>query len=146
MKIQEYPDWSMEVHERLAALRVPLNGAIEVTQRCNNRCIHCYNNLAANDRDALHRELSYKEHCRIIDQITHAGCLWLLFTGGEIFLRKDFLDIYTYAKQGDEQTALFGICINFQKILAQKSLNTSSAVNRTRHLPLHFHLCLFMQS
>ena len=28
-----------------------------------------------------------------------AGCLWVLFTGGEIFARKDFLDIYTHAKQ-----------------------------------------------
>jgi radical SAM protein with 4Fe4S-binding SPASM domain len=107
MQIQEYPDWSMEVHQRLAAHRVPLNGAIEVTQRCNNRCIHCYNNLAVNDRNAILRELSYKEHCSLIDQITRAGCLWLLLTGGEIFLRKDFLDIYTYAKQSGLLISLF---------------------------------------
>jgi radical SAM protein with 4Fe4S-binding SPASM domain len=51
-----------------------------------------------NDRGAQRDELTYEEHRRIIDEITEAGCLWLLFTGGEIFARKDFLDIYAYAK------------------------------------------------
>ncbi|MHC4545942.1 MAG: radical SAM protein, partial [Planctomycetota bacterium] len=47
------------------------------------------------------------EHCRILDEITAAGCLWLLYTGGEIFARKDFLDIYTYAKQKGLIVSLF---------------------------------------
>ena len=34
----------------------------------------------------------------MIDEIAAAGCLWLLYTGGEVFLRPDFLDIYTRAK------------------------------------------------
>ena len=32
-------------------------------------------------------------------EVTDAGCLWLLLTGGEPLLRRDFLDIYTYAKR-----------------------------------------------
>jgi radical SAM protein with 4Fe4S-binding SPASM domain len=51
------------------------------------------------DQGARRSELTYEEHCRILDEITEAGCLWLLYTGGEIFARKDFLDIYTYARQ-----------------------------------------------
>jgi radical SAM protein with 4Fe4S-binding SPASM domain len=51
------------------------------------------------DQAARRSELTYEEHCRIVDEITEAGCLWLLYTGGEIFARRDFLDIYTYAKQ-----------------------------------------------
>jgi radical SAM protein with 4Fe4S-binding SPASM domain len=51
------------------------------------------------DRETRLNELTYAEHCRILDEITEAGCLWLLYTGGEIFVRKDFLNIYTYAKQ-----------------------------------------------
>jgi len=69
--------------------------------------VHCYNNLPAGDQEALLNELSYDEHCRIIDEITEAGCLWLLYTGGEIFLRKDFLDIYTYAKKKGLLITLF---------------------------------------
>jgi len=52
-------------------------------------------------------ELTYQEHCRILDEITDAGCLWLLFTGGEILARRDFLDIYTYAKQKGLLITLF---------------------------------------
>lgn len=86
---------------------MPISGAIEVTRRCNNQCIHCYNNLPTGDRDALLNELTYDEQCRIIDEMVEAGCSWLLYTGGEIFLRKDFLDIYTYAKKKGLLITLF---------------------------------------
>jgi radical SAM protein with 4Fe4S-binding SPASM domain len=44
------------------------------------------------------------------------GCFWILYTGGEIFARKDFLEIYTYAKQKGFLITLFtnGIIINEQ--------------------------------
>jgi radical SAM protein with 4Fe4S-binding SPASM domain len=94
-----YADFSLELHNRMLAERLPANGTIEVTRRCPLNCQHCYNNLPMGDREARKRELSYAEHCRLIDEIAAAGCLWLLFTGGEIFARRDFLDIYTYAKR-----------------------------------------------
>ena len=97
----------MGLHERTVAQRVPTNGSIEVTRRCNLRCAHCYNNLPLGDQEALRNELTYEEHCRIIDEITQAGCLWLLYTGGEIFVRKDILDIYTYAKKKGLLITLF---------------------------------------
>ncbi len=111
---QEYGDWSLEVGRRTSAKRVPISGSIEVTQRCNHKCIHCYNNLAAGDANAKGRELSLAEHYRILDELTEAGCLWLLFTGGEIFLRHDFLDIYAYAKRKGLLITLFtnGTLIN----------------------------------
>jgi len=59
------------------------------------------------DQEARLNELTYEEHCRIIDEIAGAGCLWLLYTGGEIFARKDFLDIYTYAKKKGFLITLF---------------------------------------
>jgi radical SAM protein with 4Fe4S-binding SPASM domain len=93
-----------------------LTGAIEVTHRCPLKCVHCYNNLPLNHEEARHRELTYLEHCRIVDEITEAGCLWLLYTGGEIFVRKDFLKIYTYAKEKGLLITLFtnGILIDEQ--------------------------------
>jgi len=39
--------------------------------------------------------------------MTEAGCLWLTYTGGEIFARKDFLDIYTYGKKKGLLITLF---------------------------------------
>ena len=107
MEVRQYADWSLGVHERLSGQRVPFGGVMEVTRRCNNRCLHCYNNLPINDQAARNGELSYEEHCRILDEITAAGCLWLLFTGGEIFVRKDFIDIYAYAHQKGLLITLF---------------------------------------
>lgn len=107
MDEQLYSDWSLEVHQRLSKKRIPISGSVEITQRCNNKCIHCYNNLSAGDQKARDDELSLNEYCRILDEIADAGCLWLLFTGGEIFVRKDFLDIYTYARQKGLLITLF---------------------------------------
>jgi radical SAM protein with 4Fe4S-binding SPASM domain len=39
--------------------------------------------------------------------MAEAGCLWLLYTGGEPFVRPDFLDIYTYAKKKGFLITLF---------------------------------------
>lgn len=79
--------------------RLPYSGAIEPTWRCNNNCVHCYCNLPANDPEAKKKEMSLEEMRPIIDELAEEGCLWLLFTGGEPFLRGDFLDIYSYTKK-----------------------------------------------
>ena len=107
MDIQEYADWSLGVRQESVENRIPIRGAIEITHRCNNNCVQCYNNLPLKDKAARRKELTYDEHCRILDEISALGCLWLLFTGGEIFARKDFLDIYTYAKQKGLLVTLF---------------------------------------
>jgi radical SAM protein with 4Fe4S-binding SPASM domain len=89
-----YSSFSRRLHSKKESEGVPLEGAIEVTSHCNLNCKHCY------IRDnSIEDELSYDEFLRIIDEITDAGCLWLTFTGGEPFIRRDFLDIYTYAKR-----------------------------------------------
>jgi radical SAM protein with 4Fe4S-binding SPASM domain len=94
-----YGAFSQSLHHHVRAAGLPLNVTIEVTRRCPLVCAHCYNNLPMGDRKAQLEELSYTEHCRILDELAEAGCLWLLYTGGEILARKDFLDIYTYARK-----------------------------------------------
>ena len=91
----------------LCAGRTPLSGTLEVTFRCNLNCIHCYCNLPRGDPDALKSELSTDEAHRILDQLAEEGCLWLLITGGEPLLRKDFLDLYHHAKQKGFLISLF---------------------------------------
>jgi radical SAM protein with 4Fe4S-binding SPASM domain len=98
MDTVSYGEFSQTFHARTMQRHLPLSGTIEVTRRCPLTCVHCYNNLPMADHEASSTELSYEEHCRILDELADAGCLWLLFTGGEIFARRDFLNIYTYAK------------------------------------------------
>lgn len=88
---------SEALHRRTMRDRIPIAGGLELTHRCNLACVHCYVNLAANDREAQRRELSTEEWCRVVDQIADAGTLWLTITGGEPLLRPDFCEIYEHA-------------------------------------------------
>ncbi len=107
MELVNYGAFSADLHGRQAGKRVPLQVAIEVTRRCPLECLHCYNNLPMDDMDARRRELSKEEHFRVLDELVEMGCFWILYTGGEIFARKDFLEIYTYAKKKGFLITLF---------------------------------------
>ena len=102
-----YGAFSSGVHQQKAGERVPLQVSIEVTRRCPLECLHCYNNLPMGDMDARQRELSTEEHFKMLDELVEMGVFWLLYTGGEIFARKDFLEIYTYAKKKGFLITLF---------------------------------------
>jgi radical SAM protein with 4Fe4S-binding SPASM domain len=110
-----YGDFSDRLHNRLRDERIPLNGSLEVTMRCNLRCEHCYIPLSQRGGSSK-GELSLAEIRRIFSEISDAGCLWLLLTGGEPFLRRDFLQIYDDAKQKGFITTIFtnGTLINEQ--------------------------------
>jgi radical SAM protein with 4Fe4S-binding SPASM domain len=107
MEAQNYTDWSLGVHKLSVTKRVPISASIEITRRCNNSCVHCYSNLPLKNQAACRNEMSAAEHFRILDELAAAGCLWVLFTGGEIFARRDFLEIYAYAKQKGFLITLF---------------------------------------
>ena len=86
-----YGEFSERVHRRAAVHgggRSPVTGSVELTYRCNLRCAHCY---------IPHRsgrgELSTDEWKGLLDQVAEAGCLYLLVTGGEPFLRRDALEL-----------------------------------------------------
>lgn len=102
-----YLDFSAAIHERAEEERFPLDGTLELTHRCNLDCVHCYVNLPANDREARSRELTFEECCRVIDAMVEEGCFYLLITGGEPLLRRDFRDIYLYAKRSGLLITLF---------------------------------------
>jgi radical SAM protein with 4Fe4S-binding SPASM domain len=116
MEQLSYGAFSADLHQRQAGERVPLQVSIEVTRRCPLECLHCYNNLPMGDMDAKRREMTKEEHFRVLDELVEMGCFWILYTGGEIFARKDFLEIYTYAKQKGFLITLFtnGTIINEQ--------------------------------
>lgn len=90
------------MHPTLFEKRIPLQGSLELTLRCNLHCVHCYCTS-----DVTKRELSFRQIQHILDEIAEAGCLWLLFTGGEPLVREDFLDIYRYAKKKGFLITLF---------------------------------------
>ena len=79
--------------QRMRAKTIPLYVTMEITNRCNLSCHHCMRDSTAGN------ELTFCEVKHVIDQVAEAGALHLIFTGGEPFLRKDFLHIASYARQ-----------------------------------------------
>jgi len=102
-----YNDFTNTVDRFLGGARAPMDVSIEVTRRCPLTCLHCYNNLPMGDMGARNHELSLDEHKQLLDELSEAGVVWLLYTGGEIFARKDFMDIYQYAKRKGFLITLF---------------------------------------
>lgn len=93
-----YSEFGQRLRERIAGRRVPVSGSMELTFQCNLRCQHCYLD-GVHDGIPGQEELSTEEWYDLLDQMVAEGTLWLLMTGGEPFVRPDFLDIYTYAKR-----------------------------------------------
>ena len=75
----------------------------EVTYRCNERCVHCYNPGAAHTPhekpERLTDELSPAEALTLLDDLRAAGVFRLTLSGGEVMLRRDFWDLVKGARE-----------------------------------------------
>ncbi|MBN1611533.1 MAG: radical SAM protein [Polyangiaceae bacterium] len=70
--------------------RNPFILELEVTRRCNLHCVHCY---AEAENRAYDDELSLPELLTVLDDARALGMRELSLTGGEVFMRPDFLHV-----------------------------------------------------
>ena len=82
-----------EMSAKALRLNIPLNVQLDLTYRCNERCVHCY--LDHDD----HGEMTTTEIKHLLDEMADAGVFILTLSGGEIFLRKDFFEILEHARR-----------------------------------------------
>jgi len=82
---------------------VPLIAVVELTRRCNLKCRHCYIDAPRNPNG----ELSTAKVKVLLSQLAASGCLNLVFTGGEIFLRGDLIELCVYARSKGFDLRLF---------------------------------------
>lgn len=80
---------------------------IELTERCNNACIHCSINQPAGDRLTRARELDTDAWQDILRQAAGMGVMTVRLTGGEPLLRDDFPEIYLFARRLGLRVMLF---------------------------------------
>lgn len=73
--------------------RLPLQGHLDLTYRCNNNCRHCWLWLtpAAVEKK---NELSFADIERIAGEARSMGCCEWIISGGEPMLRDDFVEIF----------------------------------------------------
>jgi hypothetical protein len=99
-----------EMGARALRLGIPLGAQLDLTYRCNERCVHCY--LDHDD----HGETTLVELKDLFDQFADAGVLFLTISGGEIFLRPDLFDILEHARR-----LMFSVKIKTNAILIKES-------------------------
>ncbi len=87
------PAISYILHEKGGKLKLPVSGTFELTAGCNFHCGMCYIHTDG-DRVGNSGELTAKQWLEIGRQARDAGMVFLLLTGGEPLLRKDFPEIY----------------------------------------------------
>jgi len=118
--------------QRAITNRDPVEGGIELTPRCNLRCVHCYN--ASQRRDGEMPAARIKE---LLLEFREAGCLWLSLTGGEPLVREDFWEIYEHAHGSGFLLTLLSNGLEFDR----------AAVTRlARHRPLLVELSVYGMS
>ena len=83
---------------------------VELTERCNNACVHCYINQPGGDSSSRRRELSTEAIIGVLREATDLGALSVRFTGGEPLLRGDFPEIYLAARRLGLTVALSTNC------------------------------------
>jgi radical SAM protein with 4Fe4S-binding SPASM domain len=98
MKDIPYKKFSLSTHKKNWQIDRPNVCQFELTFSCDFHCLYCYSDCY-NKPSHIKRELSTQQIKFILDKVYDAGCLWLCFTGGDPLRRKDFLEIYDYAKQ-----------------------------------------------
>ena len=82
---------------RLHALQV------ELTSRCNERCIHCY---IPNSVKNSGYDLPLDKFKLIIDQFANMGGIEVTLSGGEALINKDIIKMLRYCREKDMQISL----------------------------------------
>lgn len=90
-----------EMTAKALKLGVPLSVQLDLTYRCNERCVHCY--LDHDD----HGEMTTAEIKDLLNQMAAAGVFFLTLSGGEILMRRDFFEILEHA-------AAKGFCVKLK--------------------------------
>jgi len=94
----------------------------EVTNRCNEKCVHCFNPGAPHaDSEKANRdtqELTTEEGFKLIDSFRKAGAYRLILSGGEVFLRRDIFELIQHARNLHMQVHIFtnGIILNDERL------------------------------
>ena len=99
----------------------------EMTYKCNQRCVHCFNPDAdkRNDKDyTYNNELTTDEAKKMIDRMIELGCFRLILSGGECLLRDDLFEIIEYARSKRLLVEIFsnGLVLNDEIINRLASL------------------------
>lgn len=86
------------MNEMLAITRLPNVAALELTYRCNHRCLFCSCPWES-DETYKKAELKTEEWFSVVDELMKTGVSAFTLTGGEPLMREDLMQIIEYILQ-----------------------------------------------
>ncbi len=100
----------------------PLQASLELTNRCNERCGHCY---IDSFKDDPQRTLTLEQWYHILQQLRQAGTLYLILMGGEAMLNPYFWQITKKSKSLGFHTSMISNGLKIQsEEMAEKLLES----------------------
>ncbi|MFH0844430.1 MAG: 12,18-didecarboxysiroheme deacetylase [Pseudomonadota bacterium] len=95
-----------------------------MTRACNLKCLHCYAHALERSHD---KELTRQEAVTMMDDLAEFGVPVILFSGGEPLLRKDLVELASYAVDKGMRAVIStnGTLITKQKAKELKSVGLS---------------------
>ena len=113
---------------------------LEITDRCNERCPHCYGSFSPDKQDKVARPLDHTEWKNAIQSLAENGCRQIQFIGGEPFRYRgeiktqDVLDLAEFAKEKD---------FSFIEIFTNGTLISAEIVKRIKDLEIAIALSIY---
>ncbi|MBI3123052.1 MAG: radical SAM protein [Ignavibacteriales bacterium] len=84
--------------------KVPISCTIEITNTCNLKCMHCYHGSSLNHKIEI---LDISDLENIFSQLYELGTIVITLTGGEFFLRNDYVQILNCLSKYDFLIQIF---------------------------------------
>ncbi len=82
------------LHMKASRIKTPISGTFELSPLCNMDCKMCYIKMSKEKQESIARLRTKEEWIELAQKAKEKGMLFLLLTGGEPFLVKDFKELY----------------------------------------------------
>lgn len=99
---------------------------LEVTQRCNMRCVHCYE---GKEHFETNNAISFEKWVSVLDELCEVGCKSIQFIGGEPTLYGKLPELLDYAhRKGFKNIMIFSNLSNLSEKLLKSIVDSNCKV------------------
>ena len=120
--------------------RLPLEGNIDLTYRCNNNCRHCWLRIPP-DSSEKKSEVTSAEIKKIVNEARNMGCRRWSISGGEPMLRPDFSEVFDYLTRNSNSYSINTngtlITPRIAKLMARKGVKMVALYGATTEMHDH---------
>jgi AdoMet-dependent heme synthase len=107
---------------------IPMQASLELTNRCNERCTHCY---IEDFSDDAKRILTQEQWFHVLEELRRAGTLFLILMGGEAMLNPFFWNILKKSKELSFHTSMITNGLKIQNSETAQKLKEFGLKNAT---------------